>query len=132
MVDPSVLKHVMESSSQLSTWALAIFAGSVAVVVSTSYRRPESLRWRLLYLLFIPGWASIGYSLHLANTLVGKYLASIMGSPDRIDLIAYRVNEIYADQLDYLLFSLAFFGLWLLTYLLSWIFVDSFHTGDKK
>ena len=81
---PNVLKLVMDSSSQLSGWALAIVGGSVAVIVSTSYRRPDALRWRLLYLLFLPGWICIAYSLYLGNKLVGKYLASIMVRQEQI------------------------------------------------
>lgn len=133
MVDiPTILKQVMESSSQLSVWALAIGGGTVAVIVSTSYRRPALLRWRLPYLLFLPGWISIGYSLYLGNNLVGKYLASIMVRQEEVGRIASQVNDIYANQHYYLLSSLVFFGLWLLIFMLSWIFTDSFHTGGEK
>ncbi len=127
------LKQIMDSSSQLSGWALAIVGGSVAVIVSTSYRRPEALRWRLLYLLFLPGWICIGYSLYLGNELVGKYLAAItVRNKELVVTIASNVNDIYSDQRVYLLYSLVFFGLWLLIYLLSWIFVETFHKGDNK
>ena len=129
---PSILKQVMESSSQLSAWALAIGGGTVADIVSTSYRRPVLMAWRLPYLLFIPGWVCIGYSLFLGNQLVGKYLASIMVHKEQIGIIASQVNNIYADQRTYLLISLLFFGLWLLFYMLSWVFTESFHTGEKK
>jgi hypothetical protein len=127
------LRQVMASSSQLSAWALAIIGGSVAVIVGTSYRRPDALRWRIPYLLFLPGWACIGYSLYLGNKLVGSYLAAIMGrNQELISSIASQVNDMYAGQRIYLLLSLVFFGLWLLIYLLSWIFVEPFLKGDRK
>jgi len=128
---PSILKQVMENSSQLSGWALVIGGGTVAVIVSTSYRRPDSLLWRLPYLLFIPGWMCLGYSLYLGNNLVGKYLASIMVEQKQAAVIASQVNDIYATQHSYLLYSLEFFGLWLLIYMLFWIFSESFHTGQN-
>jgi hypothetical protein len=129
---PSILKHVMDNSSQLISWALSIGGGTVAVIVSTSYRRPDSLPWRLPYLLFIPGWICIGYSLYLGNNLVGKYLASTMVRQEQIEIIGSQVNNIYADQRAYLLYSLVFFGLWLLIYMLSWIFSESLYTGGKN
>ncbi len=129
---PSILKQVMDSSTQLSGWALVIGGGTVAVIVSTSYRRPDTLRWRLPYLLFIPGWGCIGYSLQLGNNLVGKYLASIMVREDQVAVIASQVNDIFESQHAYLLYSLGFFGLWLLTYMLFWIFSETFQTGDNK
>jgi hypothetical protein len=128
---PSILKQVMENSSQLSGWALVIGGGTVAVIVSTSYRRPDSLLWRLPYLLFIPGWVCLGRSLYFGNKLVGKYLASIMVEQKQVAVIASQVNDIYANQYSYLLYSLEFFGLWLLIYMLSWIFSESFHTGEN-
>lgn len=129
---PTILKQVMDCSSQLSAWALAIGGGTVAVIVSTSYRRPESLIWRLPYLLFLPGWICIGYSLYLGNKLVGKYLASIMVRPEHLQIIPPQINDIYADQRSYLLSSLVFFCLWLLVYMLSWIFAEPFNTRGKK
>lgn len=133
MVDiPSVLKEVLDSSSQLSGWALAMVGGSVVVIVSTSYRRPDALLWRLPYLLFVPGWICIAFSLYLGNKIVGKYLASLMVHQEQISNIAFQVNDIYSDQRVYFLLSLVFFGLWLLIHLISWVFVETVHAGDKK
>lgn len=129
---PSVLKEVLDSSTQLSGWALAIIGGSVVVIAGTSYRRPESLWWRLPYLLFVPGWLCIAISLYLGNEIVGKYLASLMVHQEQILNIASQVNDIYANQRFCLLLSLVCFGLWLLIYLLSWIFAETFHGGDKR
>lgn len=129
---PDILKHVMDSSSQLSAWALTIGGGSVAVIVSTSYRRPESLYLRLPYLLFLPGWGCIGYSLYLGNQLVGKYLASIMVRQEQMVVIASQVNDIYADQRRFLFLSLFFFGFWLIFFLVTWVYTDLFHSGGKK
>ena len=129
---PNILKQVMDSSAELSAWALAIGGGTVAVIVSTSYRRPTLLLLRLPYLLFVPGWICIAYSLYLGNKVVRKYLASIMVRQEQVASIASQVNDLYAYQRSHLLYSLIFFGVWLLIYLISWIFVESIQPGGDK
>jgi hypothetical protein len=129
---PSILRQVMDSSAQLSAWALVVGGGTVAVIVSTSYRRPDSIWWRLPYLLFLPGWAFIACSLQLGSNLVGKYLASLMVHKEQIDVIASQINDLYSDQRAYLLYSLGCFGLWLLIYLINWIFFKSFPARGNK
>ena len=42
-----------------------------------------------------------------------------------------RIDYANANQHSYLLYSLAFFGLWLLIYMLYWIFSKSFHKGGN-
>jgi hypothetical protein len=126
------LKQIVESSTQLSGWALAILGGTVAAIVSTSYRRPDELKLRLPYLLFLPGWSAIGYSLFLGNALSGKYLASLMVKPDQVSIIASQINDVYADQRFYLLCSLIFFGLWLTIFTMYWIFLDALQKVEKK
>lgn len=126
----SALDYVLASSSQLTTLALAVAGTSVAAVVSTSYRRPHQLKWRYPFLLFIPGWACIAYSLYSGNQLVGSYLASKM-APGQLATISSRVNDLYADQRNFLLYSLVFFAVWLIVYLTIWTFADEFG-GEKK
>lgn len=129
---PAVLKVVVESSAQLSAWALAVGGGSVLVVVSTSYRRPVRLAVRLPYLLFFPGWAFLGYALYLGNVLSGKYLATLMVKADQIHPIASQINDIYGSQRSSLLCALTFFAAWLLIYLLRWVFEKKFHEEKMK
>jgi hypothetical protein len=134
MDDPvlTTLKQIIDSSTQLSAWALAVLGGTVAAIVSTSHRRPDSLCLRMSYLLFLPGWIAVGYSLYLGNVLSGKYLASLMVKRDQIATIASQVNDAYAGQRLYLLWSLAFFGLWLTVFLLYWVFGEPFGETEKK
>ena len=127
-----VLDYVLASSAQLSAWGLAVAGGSVAAVVSTSYRRPQHVKWRYPFLLFIPGWSCIAYSLYAGNNLVGRFLASKMVQSDKVRDIASKINDLYDDQRNFLLYSLAFFGLWLLAYLAIWTFTDEFQKGDTK
>lgn len=117
----SILKQILDSSAQLSTSALAIFGGTVAAILGTSYRRPRELRWRLPFLLFIPGWYFLGRSMYLGNTIVSRYLAATMVKQTEWIAIATRVNDDFASQRDSLLLSLFFFGVWLILYLLYWV-----------
>ena len=133
MADPTpVLDYVLASSAQISAWALAVAGGSVAAVLSTSYRRPSHLKWRFPYLLFIPGWSCIAYSLYSGNNLIGRFLASKMVQVEKLRDISSKINDLYDDQRNFLLYSLAFFGLWLVIYLVVWTFTEEFQTGDKK
>lgn len=127
-----VLDHVLASSGQLTAWALAVVAGTVATVVSTSYRRPMNLTWRLPFLLFIPGWSCIAYSLYVGNELVGAFLASKMVPADTLRNIASNINNLYDDQRNFLLYSFVFFGLWLAIYMITWTFTDELQKGNEK
>lgn len=135
MIDTASLKQIVDSSAQLSAWGLGVLGGSVAAIVSTSYRRPDLLKFRLAYLLFLPGWATLAYSLFQGNALVGNYLAALLGDPSKDNLlrIGSEINNAYAEQRSYLLFSLCCFGCWLVTYLLQWVFLAQLQTpSDKK
>lgn len=105
----AILKEIADSSAQLSTSALAIFGGSVAAILGTSYRRPLQLGWRLPFLLFVPGWICLGYSLYLGNVISGRYLAATMVKQSEWMTIAARVNDDYGSQREWLLASLMFF-----------------------
>ncbi len=117
----NVLKQIAESSAQLSTSALAIFGGTVAAILGTSYRRPLQFGWRLPFLLFIPGWFCLGISMYLGSVIEGRYLAATMVKQTEWLNIAARINDDYASQRIWLLYSLAFFGAWLVGYLLYWV-----------
>lgn len=127
-----VLDYVLTSSSELTTWALAVGAGTVAAVLGTSYHRPTLLIHRLPYLLFVPGWACLAISLYKGNDLSGRYLASKMVSPEAVRTIASAINDLYDAQRVLLLWALVFFTLWLAIYLYFWIFDDAFIAKEKE
>lgn len=117
----AILKQILDSSAQLSASALAIFGGTVAAILGTSYRRPRQLRWRLPFFLFVPGWFFLGRSMYLGNSIASRYLAATMVKPAEWMVIATRINDDFANQRDSLLVSLFFFGAWLASYLLYWV-----------
>lgn len=121
----TTLKEVVDSSSQLTTWALSIGGASVAVVVSTSYHRPAFLWQRISYLLFLPGWFLLGFSVFAGDQLIRKRLAALMVSPEKVNKISSDINNLFSEQRFYLLTSLVIFVLWLVIYLFIWIFGNS-------
>jgi hypothetical protein len=118
------MKQVVTFSSQLTTWALSVLAGSIATIISTSYIRPKDIRYRLSYLLFIPGWACLSISIYLGEQITRKYLAYIMVKSEYIQKIASGINDVFSQQRLYFLTSLVFFGCWLLIFLLQWVFLS--------
>lgn len=126
-----LLKQVLDSSSQLSAWALAVLGGSVAAIVSASHHRPATLAARMPYFLFLPGWLFLGYSLYLGDQITGKYLASTMVRATDVAKIASQINDIYSDQRAYFLYSLASFAGWLIAYLFAWISMTTFREEKK-
>lgn len=128
----NILKQVLDSSSLLITWALAIGAASVATIVSTSYIRPASFLHRLPYLIFIPGWFSLGYSLYLGDKLARSYIALLMVKSEIAKTIPPQINDLYSDQRWYLFQSVLFFGIWLVIFLLTWVFSNQISYRDKS
>jgi hypothetical protein len=128
----TVLEHVVANSGQLTTWALSVAGASVLAIVSTSYRRPARLPWRLPYLIFVPGWMCIAFSLYRGHELIGHFLASIMVSPTLLRPISQNIHNAYDDQRAYLLYGLTFFGIWLSIYLLTWVFHGTLYKQEGK
>lgn len=123
-------KEVVAHSSQLTTWALSVFAGTIAAIISTSYIRPKEITLRISSLLFIPGWACLSISIYHGEQLARKYLASIMVEQDAAINIISEINDVFSDQRMYFYFALIFFGAWLVVFLLQWVFVQNL-TEDK-
>lgn len=127
MADPTTtLTHVLANSQQLTTWALAVGGGSIALIVGASYRRPVSIWWRLTFLLFLPGWALLAVSLYRGAQLSRAFLASMMVSAESAARIGSKINDLYANQSTFLVWSVVFFSAWLMIYLIGWIFSDQF------
>ena len=112
-------------SQTLSQWALLIVAGSIVVLVGSSYRRPRILTYRLIYMCFLPGWLFLGYSLYYGMQVQQKYVAFILKtSRDATDTsrMAEAIRSFLGCQRWSLEWALVSFGLWLVLYLLWWLF----------
>ena len=117
---------VVSMAQGLSQWALLILAGSLVTLVGTSYYRPQKLGWRLLYLLFIPGWGWLGYSLFKGSQVQQDYLAFLVrGANTTLGDDAYH-------QIFGLKWAVAFFALWLFFYLIWWVFTKEIEQKMEK
>lgn len=126
------LKAVVDSSSTMTTWALAVGAGSVAAIVSTSYMRPRQLWARLFYLLFPVGWLLLAVSIVYGNDIARSGIAAqLTGSREMMVAIGTSMNTAYIAQQSWLMWGLMAFALWLLLYLGWWIWTSN-PVGSKK
>jgi hypothetical protein len=64
----------------LSQWSLLIVAGSLVIIVSTSYYRPSHPRVRAAYFLFIPAWLCLAISINEGIRVQRSYVAYLVGS----------------------------------------------------
>jgi hypothetical protein len=126
------LQAVVDSSTTMVTWALAVGAASVAAIVSTSYLRPHQLRARLFYLLFPIGWVLLAFSIARGNAIARAGIAAHFAK-DHATLveIAANMNTAYISQQNWLMMGLATFAIWLLLYLGWWIYVEDMPSRQK-
>ena len=125
------LEQVNINSVQLVTWSLAIIAGSVATIVSTSYLRPISKAFRHIYWIFIPGWISLGSSIYYGDKISRRFIASKLVQEQDLMKIATSMNQDYACQRLMLGFGLLLFALWLVAFLCWWI-VGNWSVSEEK
>jgi len=119
------LKSMAENSRSLMGWALTIIGGSILAIVSTSYLRPLSRKIRLVYLLFIPGWVLVGWSLYYGDSISRRNnAATFMSSRQKLSEIGGLMNREFDYQLTLFKYGLLVFSIWLLIYLIWWVAVD--------
>jgi hypothetical protein len=117
------IKMYSELSNQFSTWSLSILAGSILTLISSSYIRPVNKKIRLIYLLFLPGWACLAVSILNNDFINRRVVAAYLTKSDTILVqIASLINYEFDTQLTFLNLSLCCFGLWLVLFLVWWIF----------
>ena len=92
------LEQINNGSAGLVTWALAIVAGSVATIVSTSYLRPMNRAMRCIYLLFIPGWLFLGLSIYYGERISRRLMAAKLVPKENLQEIAKLVNLDFGNQ----------------------------------
>ena len=124
-------KPVYEASQTFSGWCLLIIAASTATIVSTSYFRPSRKHFRLIYLLFLPGWLFIALSIRHGIAISEDYISLGLVSGEFIPGITDQMDSAYASQLLFFELALGVFALWLITFLLFWIFDDTIKSGKK-
>ena len=127
VVDDSKFFEAAQSLAQsLSQWSLLIIAGSLVLIVSTSYRRPQNRRVRAAYFLFIPMWCCLAVSIYQGIMVQRSYVAYLVASrstptAQTLNGIAEAITNATRVQIGALEISLLIGALWLLIYIVWWI-----------
>ena len=155
-MDLEVLKSIVEHSNKVNDIAFKLLIATFAIVLTTSYIKPVSKKWKLIYLLFLPGWIFIYFSINNNDQLnrrsimfqmtfkdienIQKNNVSIKSDSvnniienkiENIEQTIKNINSNLSSQLDNFRYSLLTFGLWLFTYLFWWIFFDRKENNEK-
>jgi len=115
-----------EAAQSLSQWSLLIVGGSLVVVVSTSYRRPQNPKVRAAYFLFIPMWCCLAVSVYQGIVVQRSYVAYLVASrstpaQQTLNSIAENITDATRNQILALESALLIGALWLLIYIVWWI-----------
>jgi hypothetical protein len=136
MDDSKFFEGVQALAQGLSQWDLLIIAGSMVIIVSTSYYRPRTRRIRAAYFLFLPAWVLLALSIYSGVEVQGSYVAYLVAARHNnaavIESIAGKVNDDVIFQIFYLKLALACLALWLVIYIFWWVFTDKTHTEGAK
>ncbi|RPZ76622.1 hypothetical protein IPC544_29440 [Pseudomonas aeruginosa] len=124
------LKEIAAASSQLTTWALAMLGGSVAVVIGSSHYSPVGRGWRSFYFLLTLTWIFLLVSVQAGNELSRSYLAALFTKGAVQDKAFNQINADFQAQLDYLFYGVIAFALWLTAYLFWWVLFRDVDHGE--
>ncbi len=116
------LEAAVSFAQALAQWEFVLIGGSLVVLVGTSHRHPTSRPKRAAYLLFLPGWFCLSWSIYLGTQAQGAYLAYLLVPVTTLEGATQRLNEDIGNQIRWMFYGLAFFFVWLVLYLFWWIF----------
>jgi hypothetical protein len=121
--DGKSFEAVVSFAQSLAQWEFVIIGASVLVLVGTSYNRPRPLRIRGFYLLFLPAWGCLAYSIYRGIRAQGAYLAYLLFPVTTTAGVTRTLNRDIQAQILSMWLGLICFSIWLFVYLLWWIFL---------
>lgn len=118
------LTAMSAGASTLTGWTLAILGATVVGIVSSEFLRPGG-RIRYAYLIFIPGWFLLGFSIFYGEKVMRRFVAAAF-TENRSTLVAIGngMNSDYSQQRLFFQLALFAFGTWLISLLLWWVFAQ--------
>ncbi len=123
--ESQAFEGAVSMAENLSQWVLLIIGGSVVIILGTDYVTPGR-KLRLSYLLFIPGWIFLAFSLYYGTQVQRAHLSWLFRAsemdPEDIARLAGTITSDAYHQMLYMRWGLLSFGIWLLVYLFWWIF----------
>ncbi|MEM7487387.1 MAG: hypothetical protein AAF348_19435 [Bacteroidota bacterium] len=120
----NTIESIEVGSNKSINWSFSIIGGSLLVILNEGYIQPHCQDYKLVYLLFGVGWTLIGISIYYGRKIANSKMAAVLFRQDNGSLknILKNVNRYYTNQLILFNWSLVFFGLWLILYLIWWVF----------
>jgi hypothetical protein len=115
----------------LAQWSFALVGGSLLVLIGTSHRFPSSRAKRAPYLLFLAGWFCLAMSIYFATRAQRVYVAYLLLPVTTIEGATQKLNADIGNQIQWLLYGLGVFGLWLIYYLFWWVFSNEKVEGKR-
>jgi hypothetical protein len=101
-------------------------------IVSSEYLRPQG-KIRFFYLLFVPGWFSLGVSIYFGDKIARRFAAAAFThNGSLLEQIGQSMNTDYGNQRLFFQLAVLIFGLWLLCLLFWWIFARSIEPKPKS
>jgi hypothetical protein len=116
------LEAAVSFAQSLAQWEFVLIGGSLLVLVGTSHRHPTSRLMRMAYLLFLPAWLCLCWSIYLGTQAQGVYLAYLLVPVTTLEGATQRLNEDIGNQIFWMSYGLVIFFIWLVQYLFWWIF----------
>lgn len=136
--DPKFFEGAQALAQSLSQWSLLIFGGSLAIILGTSYRRPATRRMRLIYLLFLPAWSLLAFSIYEGFEVQGSYVAYLLAARGKGAAVNAKIGDIAIDintattlQTRGLESALVLLGVWIVVYTLWWIMARDTGAPEK-
>jgi hypothetical protein len=120
------LKAMVEMSGSLNGWALLVLGGTLAVLLSTSYRKPD-WPYRAVFFLLLPAVAFLVRTLERGARVQQAYTAMLLRPPTLVAAndALIETNVALDGQMWAFKFAMGFLAFWLLLYVLWWIVIDN-------
>lgn len=115
------LEAAASFAQSLAQWEFVIFGASMLVLVGTSYYRPQR-PWQAIYLLFLPAWGCLGYSIYRGMKAQEAYLAYMLLPVTTMEGATSALNKDILAQIFWMWWGLGCFSFWLFFYLIWWTF----------
>jgi hypothetical protein len=134
-IDDSKFFEAAQALAQaLSQWDLLILAGSLVIIISTSYYRPKSRAMRATYFIFVPTWSFLAWSVYQGINVQRSYVAYLVATrgtpkPTLLEQIAENMTSATRHQIFGLEIALLFAAVWLLIYIVWWVFTTQTKEG---
>jgi hypothetical protein len=115
------LEAAVSFAQSLAQWEFVVIGGSLLILVGTSHRSPESRLMRVPYLVFLPAWLCLGWSIYLGTQAQEAYLAYLLLPVTTLNGATKTLNEDIGNEISWMLRGLLLLLIWLIFYLFWWI-----------